>query len=74
METAPASPLPPTKHDFYVALRQTTLNRKIRREAWPAGEYVFLDEGFLRVFKDGQKHNLIIGTGDLDAEDWVVIL
>lgn len=78
META-MSPLPKTQEetlDFPEAMQQIILKKRLHKIEWSNKEYyVFLNEGKLQLHKpDGKNYDWIISEGDLNGDDFIVIL
>lgn len=64
----------PETMNFFDALRKVSEGKKIRSLSWPADEYGFLKEGvWLEVYRQGRLHTWQVSSGDLEAEDWIVI-
>jgi len=71
--TPAVSPTPtPAVMNFYDALKQVAMLKKIHRLAWPQEDHVFLQEGQLRISRKGVVYNLVVTDGDLSGEDWVI--
>jgi len=81
VEKVSTSPVPPKP----TPLRGSTFRhcvefllggRKMRRQEWPDdGTYVVMRDEKLMIYKPETKsfHSLILSTGDMSGEDWVVI-
>jgi hypothetical protein len=60
---------PINKLSFTNAIKEVAKGKKIKRLAWPEGEWGYLD-GFLMIHKNGDfKWN--ISDGDMLNDDWI---
>lgn len=61
--------------DFYEALQQAALGKRIHKVAWnDANIFGMMQEGRLRIkLADGQFHDWIITDGDFVGKDWIVL-
>lgn len=56
---------------FPEAVKRVMEGAKMTRESWKdEGEFIFLNEGRLRVIREGALYDLIVGDGDLFGVDW----
>jgi hypothetical protein len=48
---------------------------KLRRQSWPNGVCIFLHEEQLKIYYPAKKtlSPLLVSSGDLTGEDWVII-
>jgi hypothetical protein len=60
------------EQSFQEVLGEVLTGKKIARLAWPNGEYVFMKDGRLKIFRDGKEFDLIVTDGDF-ANDWVIL-
>ena len=72
-EKIATSPVAKKRMDFYTALKETSIGRKIRRIEWPSEEFGFIKDGLLMVFRNGVNHTWIISDGDMGATDWITL-
>lgn len=72
---SPTSPTGTQEMNFYDALKQVAINKKITRLEWKNKEiYGVLDGGVLKLHKtDGVLYSWLVNDGDLFGEDWIVI-
>lgn len=70
-----SSPQPDVLMNFYKALQEVSLGKKIHKLEWKDESYYgIMDNGMLKLHKpDGQLYNWIINDGDLAGEDWIVV-
>ena len=66
------------KLNIFDALRAVADGKKISRVFWEdKADYCYRKEGFLRLHKRGEAHEVfhtwLINDGDLYAEDWFVV-
>ena len=61
--------------DFGACLEVLLLGKKCRRMEWSTGDYIVISDEKLLIFKpeDKRLHPLTVSTGDMTAEDWVVV-
>lgn len=72
---APKSAEPSRTMDFPDAIREVTSGKKIRRESWgDPKDYGFIKNSWLTIFTKGKFHTWNVNDGDLEGQDWVVIL
>jgi len=71
------SPVPVKKIEtlnFYDALREVTIGKKITRVSWENNEtYLFLAGEFLMIHIGEKDHQLIVSRGDIEGIDWFVL-
>lgn len=62
--------------DFPEAMRELIAKKRVTKLEWKDEEfYVFLNEGKLQLHKpDGNNYDWIISEGDLNGDDFTVIL
>ena len=86
IEPVATSPLPrkievkeePTVHaylNFNSAINQLVEDKKVTRLEWANSEYYcYLKDNVLTLHKpDGHDYQWVISTGDLEADDWIVL-
>ncbi len=71
------SPVPPKKEeplfvDFLGAMKAILEGKRVRRIAWPEGEYACTDAGWIKIFK-GSYNAWIISDGDYASTDWQIL-
>ena len=61
--------------DFYEAIKNVVLGKKIHRIEWKDKEfYGIIDNEILKLHKpDGKLYQWIINIGDLTGNDWIII-
>jgi hypothetical protein len=61
--------------DFPTAIREVINGKKIRRESWPdIRDYCELKNGWLLILRGDKFFTWSINDGDLEGQDWVIIL
>ena len=73
----------PETMNFYDAIRQAIVGKKIQRISWPTPDYGVMSDlsvkgkglGELMIYtsKDGKLHKWIINDGDINGIDWVIV-
>ena len=66
----------PATMNFATALEQMVDGKRVRRLEWEdEGVYLVFDKEMLAIFKteDRVLHPLLVSTGDVVAEDWVIV-
>lgn len=66
--------LQPQTMDFPDAMRQIINGRKVARVSWGNADYCLLRGGWLTIFTKGDFHTWTINDGDMEAQDWTVVL
>lgn len=57
--------------DFYEALKEATIGKRIQRLEWHDSEYGIMVSDILHIHKNDKDHQWIISYGDLTATDWI---
>ena len=80
--SAPPAPMPLTPKapsevktmDFPSAMCEIKDGKKVARQSWsPAKDYGFMKGDWLTIFTKGGFHTWTVNSGDVEAEDWVVV-
>jgi len=75
-KTSSASPKaskPDNKLNFLEAMAMIVDGLTVSRKEWnQEKEYCLVQDGYLRIFKEGEFHNWIISDGDITAKDWII--
>lgn len=77
-KTSGQSPVPKKRTEkyltFFEALKSTLAGKMMRRRDWKDdNEFGLIQDGYLRIFRNGKYHNWILTDGDLLANDWEII-
>lgn len=68
------SPLPtPNGKTFAQAINDILAGHRVARRKWTENAPVYMRDGVLKIYRNGQEHNLIVCEGDLRGTDWYVI-
>jgi len=61
---------------FPNAMQLIQEGKKITRLAWDTKDYGIKKDGFLMLYKaeNNKYHQWIVSDGDIDANDWVIVL
>jgi len=58
---------------FQQAVKPLIDGKRIARLEWPKKEeYGVLQDGYLKIYREGKMHNWLVSDGDLMGEDWVI--
>lgn len=60
-------------YGFSKVITEVLLGKKLARKSWPANEFVFLNEGFLRISREGVVFNWTVSREDMEATDYKVL-
>lgn len=64
--------VPEETMDFYEAIRQIVLGKKVTKSEWNNEDYVFMKAELLHINRDGKDHQWIISLADISGEDWKI--
>jgi hypothetical protein len=60
--------------DFPDAIREVVSGKKVTRIEWANTDYGFVKDEWLTISRDGKFHTWLISQGDMDANDWIVVI
>ena len=60
---------------FPDAIREIVKGNKVRRMEWPTeADHGLLRDGWLSIFTNGKYHVWKVSDGDMEGQDWIVVL
>ena len=60
--------------DFPDAIKEIMKGNKVTRISWANKDYGFLKDEWLTIFRESKFHVWLISAGDLEGQDWIVVI
>lgn len=64
----------PRTMNFIDAMKRIQAGEKVSRVSWGNTDYCLMKDGWLTVYRKNEFHTWLINDGDMDGQDWIIVI